>query len=240
MHQLRQPRIQAEGGIERCLGLLAGAILLTGLSQAQTICIDPGHPSENGIGTQGKKETEVGVAWKVGLRLKKILEADGYTVVMTKSAERQKVTNARRAEIANKAHSDFMIRLHCDAGHGSGLASYYPGEVGSVGRSRGPSKEVISESRAAGEKFHPAVMKVLKGSLPDAGLHTDRKTKIGGKQGALTGSILSHVPVVLVEMCVLGNPKDEAFIATEAGKDKMARALAAGVEAVVSKNRRSR
>jgi N-acetylmuramoyl-L-alanine amidase len=39
--------------------------------------------------------------------------------------------------------------------------------------------------------------------------------------------------VVLVEMVTLSDPGDAAFISTEAGVDRMARALAAGVERAV-------
>lgn len=205
--------------------------------EAQTICIDPGHPSENGIGTKGKKTTEVGVAWEVALKLKTLLTEGGYKVILTKKSEREKVTNRVRADIANKANADLVVRLHCDAGTGKGLAIYYPGETGRTGSHRGPTKEVIATSKAAAAKFHPAAVKVLKGSLADSGLHTDRKTFIGSRQGALTGSIFSKVPVLLVEMCVLQNPKDEAFIATDAGKIKMAKALQAGVEAAVPRRK---
>ena len=79
------------------------------------ICIDPGHPSENGVGTRGKKITEVQAAWKVALILKGLLEQAGFKVVMTKSSENQHVTNKARAETANRAHAALMVRLHCDA-----------------------------------------------------------------------------------------------------------------------------
>lgn len=204
---------------------------------AQTICIDPGHPSENGVGTRGKKETELNVAWVVARKLEKELLAKGYKVVMTKSERNQKVTNKARAEVGNKANADYVIRLHCDAGHSSGLASYYPGQKGKVGGVRGPSDIVLAASKRLAAKFHPAVIAALGGSLRDAGLHTDKKTLIGGRQGALTGSIYSEVPVILVEMCVLQNAKDEAFIAPDKGKAKMARALLAGVEAAVPRRK---
>lgn len=203
----------------------------------QTICIDPGHSSENGSGTRGKKETELNVAWVVARKLEALLKENGYKVVMTKSAKNQKVTNKARAEVGNKADADYVVRLHCDAGHSSGLASYYPGERGKVGGVRGPSDEVIAQSKRLASKFHAAVIASLAGSLRDAGLHTDRKTLIGGRQGALTGSIYSKVPVVLVEMCVLQNPIDEAFIAPEKGKAKMARALFAGIQAAVPRRK---
>lgn len=211
----------------------------TAVAAAQTICIDPGHPSENGMGTKGKKTTEVNVAWEVALKLKQELKNKGYTVVLTKGSEREKVTNQARAAIGNKANADLVVRLHCDAGTGSGTAVYYPAKAGKVRGVTGPAKNVLASSKAAAAKFHPAYVKVLKGSLKDNGLLTDGRTLIGSRQGALTGSIFSKVPVLLVEMCVLQNAKDEAFIAPAEGKLKMARALAAGVEAAVPIRRKS-
>ena len=42
------------------------------------------------------------------------------------ASEDEHVTNRRRAEIANAARADIMIRLHCDAASGRGFAIYYP------------------------------------------------------------------------------------------------------------------
>lgn len=75
--------------------------------------------------------------------------------------------------------------------------------------------------------------KSLKGSLRDNGLKTDVQTAVGAKQGALTGSIFSQVPAVLVEMVVLTNRRDEAFILSKSGRAKMVEALTAGVLAAV-------
>ncbi|MEQ1936357.1 MAG: N-acetylmuramoyl-L-alanine amidase, partial [Fimbriimonadaceae bacterium] len=199
---------------------------------------DPGHPSENGIGTKGKKVTEVGVAWQVGLHLSKLLKQAGYKVILTKNSERQMIKNAARAKIANEGKADLLLRLHCDAGTGSGLATFYPRETGTIGKISGPALSVRKASEKIALVFHPAVIKSLAGKLADSGLKTDRKTKIGAKQGALTGSILSQVPVVLVEMCVLQNAHDEAFIATLSGQQAMAKALFAGVKASVPRNRK--
>lgn len=199
-----------------------------------TVCVDAGHPSEVGIGTKGKRLTEVGVCWQVALKLKSLLEERGFTVIMTKKSEREHVTNKRRAEIANRAHADLFVRLHCDYAPGeSGTSTYFPDRQGRVGKVRGPSKEVQKQSRAVAERFHPAMMAKLKGKLSDRGLHSDTRTAIGGKQGALTGSIYSRVPVLLVEMAALNTPKDEAFLAKDSGQQQMAEALAEGIAAAL-------
>lgn len=208
---------------------LLGAIA----SGQQVICIDPGHPSEVGKGTRGKRYTEIQVAWDVAVRLKKKLVSDGYKVVLTKKTQNEFVKNERRAEIANAAGAALMVRLHCDAASSRGLATHYPSQKGTVDGYTGPTQDVIDASATAAKTFHSVVVKSLRGFLPDRGLKTDLETAVGKKQGALTGSIYSEVPVLLVEMVVLTNPKDEAFLKNQQGFERLAEALRKGVRATV-------
>lgn len=197
------------------------------------ICIDPGHPSEVGSGTEGRHITEMQAAWDMALRLKSVLQARGMTVVLTKTSESQFVRNRRRAEIANDAHADYMIRLHCDADAGTGIASYAPDRQGEIDGVRGPSTEIIAQSQSMGLAFHRAMIEGLHGALVDRGFLPDTRTAVGAKHGALIGSIYSKVPVVLVEMCVLTNPRDEAFIRNPKDQALLANAMAAGVQAAL-------
>jgi N-acetylmuramoyl-L-alanine amidase len=222
--------------IVRVLSLASSALFLASLATSQTVCIDPGHPSEVGRGTQGKKITEIRAVWLVAKFLKEELEAQGYEVVLTKSSEGQFVKNKRRSEIANKANSSLMIRLHCDSQGGSGFAVYVPTKAGKSQGKTGPSKEVISASGRIGREFHRVLKRELEGKLNDNGFLSDLKTAVGAKQGALTGSIFSEVPVVLVEMCRLSNAKDDAFIAKEDNQRFYAKALATACRAALNKN----
>ena len=206
---------------------------LLSVASAQIICIDPGHPSENGRGSRGKKIDEVTAAWKVGNRLKKLLVAEGYKVVMTKTSLNQNVRNKKRAEIANAARANLMVRLHCDAAGGSGISVYYPAQTGKVGSVVGPAKVVMEKSKVLAARFHPALIENLNGKHADRGLLTDRDTAIGRRQGALTGSIYSKVPVILIEMAVLTNPKDEALLTSKEGFELLCQAIRAGIRAAV-------
>ncbi len=213
-----------------CVGAArAGSTTLRGF----VVCLDPGHTSETSAGTVSRdgKLTERHVNWLVAQRVTALLEAEGATVVPTKTHESQVVTNRHRAEIANAAHANLLLRLHCDSGEQSGLATYYPDRQGTRFGVTGPAPYVIFVSRRAALIFHPAVIAALNGELRDAGIKGDSQTAIGGKQGALTGSIFSHVPALTVEMCVLTNAHDYGFIRTPAGQQEMAQALLAGVEA---------
>lgn len=197
----------------------------------KTVCIDPGHPSETSPGCTGPSGvTENHINWAIALQLKQALAQRGVHVVMTKSAENQKVTNRRRAEIANNANSDIMIRLHCDAASHSGFSLYYPDRTGTKHGNTGPPGDVRSASRTAADALYRGMKSVLAGTLPGRGVHGDSATYIGSKQGALTGSIFSLVPVVTIEMCVLTISSDERFISSARGQQLMVKALFAGLE----------
>jgi N-acetylmuramoyl-L-alanine amidase len=204
-----------------------------GSLQGKVICLDPGHPSENGSGARGKKISEQRANWLVACKLKTLLQARGARVVMTKTKEQEQVSNRRRAEIANAAGAALMVRLHCDSAGGPGLAVYYPDRAGKVKGVAGPSRQVIAASARAARAMYPVIIKALVGKVKAKGLRTDAATYIGGRQGALTGSIYSRVPVVLVEMVTLSHAGDDAFIASDAGQTTMAKALAAGIAAAV-------
>lgn len=197
------------------------------------VCLDPGHPSEVGEGTRGRRLTEIRAAWLVAARLAEALRADGAQVRLTKTREREFVANRRRAQIANAFRADLLLRLHCDARGGTGFAVYYPDRPGKAGGRRGPSPAVLAACRDVAPRFHAALAAGLRGALRDNGLQPDTHTAVGGKQGALTGSVWSQVPVVLVEMCVLTNPRDEAFLASRAGRERIACALAEAVAAAI-------
>lgn len=196
------------------------------------VCIDPGHPSEVASGKNVQNGTsEAHVDWAVASKLREALEARGYEVVMTKSAEDELVRNKDRALIANRARAALMIRLHCDASAERGFAIYYPDRRGRAkDGTTGPAPGVIEESRRAAEAVHAGLAEGLRGALNDNGVRTDYQTKVGREQGgALTGSIFSEVPVVTIEMVVLSDEADAGFIKTDEGQRRMAESIADGV-----------
>ena len=198
---------------------------------AFVVCIDPGHPSEVNSGkTVQNGTTETHIDWAVALKLRKELEVLGFTVVMTKSSENELVKNKDRAIAANHAKADLAVRLHCDSSPYTGYALYYPDRQGTAQGKTGPSPEVMKRSRSAAELLEKGMASVLSGSLKNGGVRGDSKTLIGSRQGALTGSIFSEVPVVTIEMVVLSNASDAEFIKTESGQQKMADAIAEGVK----------
>ena len=205
--------------------------------QSPIICIDPGHPSEVNDGRTVQNGTsEVHIDWKVAVELQKLLEAKGYRVVMTKAAEDQLVMNKERALVGNRAHAALTVRLHCDASSDQGYAIYYPDRQGTKDGVTGPAPAVMENSLCAAEAIHTGMAEALRGELKDGGVRGDSRTLIGSKQGALTGSIFSEIPIVTVEMVVLSNAQDAEFIKSEAGQYKMAQAIAGGIERFVDES----
>ena len=200
------------------------------------ICIDPGH-SRQTVGAAANHLQEYKVCWQMAKRLQSALEADGDTVILTKRNQDENVSNEERARIANRSHADLLIRLHCDSGGDAGIATFYPATQGEIRGVRGPSRDVIAQSRRAAHLFHTALIRALAArSLPlhDRGVRTDAQTYIGGKLGgALEGSIFSERPVLLVEMCVLDNAANARFIREPANQAALAQAMASGVQAAL-------
>ncbi len=193
------------------------------------IVVDPGHPSEVGNGCRGFRSDEVTVAWEIGKLLRDALRALHYEVRLTKSHRLDLVSNRDRARIATRFDADLMVRLHCDDARERGFAVYAPDTEGTDENGiSGPSAEVRRTSVGAAAVFHKELCSGLLPDLANRGCHSDRSTAVGKRQGALTGSIHSTVPVVLVEMVVLTQRSDEAFILSPSGRRRMVDALRAG------------
>jgi N-acetylmuramoyl-L-alanine amidase len=203
---------------------------------APVVCIDPGHPSETSDGAHAHGLSENTLNWQVALKLRDRLEAMGIRCVMTKDGMNQRRTNRERAEIANRAGAAVFVRLHCDVGSGHGYVWYYPDREGHKYGVTGPPKPVQQASRRAAYIINEAMKPVLRGYLRSNPIKTDASTFVGGKQGGvLTGSIFARVPTALIEMCFINQKDDAHFIASEAGQEKMAEALAQGIYAYTNR-----
>lgn len=200
------------------------------------VCIDPGHPSETSAGAVVNGLSENQLNWNVAARLSRKLNQEGILWFSTKQSLNEKVTNQRRAEMANGANryrrpASAMLRLHCDEGSGRGYIWYYPDRTGRKGAATGPSKTVQKQSHSLAWTMNEAMKPVLNGHLKHNPIRTEASTYVGSKQGGvLTGSIYSKVPTALIEMCFINQKSDAQFIASAAGQERMAEALLVGIK----------
>ncbi len=203
-----------------------------------TIAIDPGHPSETSRGCAHHGLTELQIVWNVALKLERLIKTDpSLKSIKTKNEVDQTVTNRRRAEIANEAKAALMVRLHCDSGKGTGCTVYYPDQQGTTQGVTGPSLEVIAASAIAAEYMQQGLAETLGNKLMLNPIKTDSVTYVGSKQGALTGSIFSEVPALVVEMVYLNNASDAAFIGDAANQELIAHGIYKGIRKFIDRKK---
>lgn len=203
----------------------------TCIQRNRCVVIDPGHPSEVNSGTQrinGISERDVN--WIIAKKLQQQLSEKGLEGILTRDDSLQTMTNEARANFANCARPALFLRLHADAANTSGFAVYYATNEGRVKGVVGPPLTVRRESAKWACTIESQMRSYLQGyGISSRGVKSESETAIGAKQGALTGSIVSRMPTVLVEMVVLTNTNDARFIQTKPGQDAMATAIVRGI-----------
>jgi len=199
------------------------------------IVIDPGHASgtspekeqqapgssimkikEPG-GAQGIKTRtpEYVVNMAVAVRLKGLLKEKGYTVIMTKTENKQMLGNIARAQVGNKVKADLVIRIHADSNKDSsvhGASMLIPSNSKST-------KAIYKTSKRYGQIVHSSFINSI--GMSNRGIV---------ERNDLTGFNWSVVPVILVEMGFQSNVEEDKKLASENYQIKLAKALSVGID----------
>ena len=202
----------------------------------KTIVLDPGH---GGIdpGTENKRlgVNEKSFALDVAQRLEKILKANGWRVLLTRPDDhelsRDKKTDlAMRDDLANKNQADLFLSIHFNSAPEAitGVETYTmaPQFMLSTGDDTGdemtrvayPSNRLDFANLLFGEELHRAMIGLLK--TPDRGFKRGRRAVLR----------LLDCPGALVECGYLSNDTEARRIATPEFRQKIAEALAEGVQ----------
>ena len=206
------------------------------------IAIDPGHGGKDD-GTESKALglKEKTLTLDVAQRLKKLLEAAGYKVVLTRTddhelAERKDVDLPLRADVANRAHADLFISIHFNAAakDTQGTEVFW----------LSPRTQRSTDSWGTGED--DSVAEELPGNRFDhwnlsftAALHRELlqtlKTEDRGLKMAHWAVLRTlKCPGVLVEPVILSNDAEARRAAKPEFRQQVAEALAAGVKNYVA------
>ncbi|HEU0305065.1 MAG TPA: N-acetylmuramoyl-L-alanine amidase [Gaiellaceae bacterium] len=217
--------------------------------QGTTIAVDPGHNGRNwahpreinrlvDAGTLRKACDTTGTAtasgyaepaftFDVALRLRRILKAKGATVVLTRTSNTGwGPCITERAAIGNRAQADAAVSIHADGGppSGRGFHVIYPPSI------RGLTDDIALPSRCLA-----LAMRRSYGS----GTGLPLATYIGGAglsvRSDLGGLNLSHVPKVFVETGNMRNRRDAALLESPGFRERIARALAAGLARYIAR-----
>ena len=205
----------------------------------RTIVLDPGH----GGSDPGKENKVIGVNEKtftldVALRTKKILEARGWRVLLTRSEDRElspikKKDLQLRDDFANGNHADLFLSIHFnsvekDLERVTGVETYTmtPQFMFSAVDTRKdemtdtsfPGNKLDYANLLFGEQIHRAMLARLK--TPDRGF----------KRGRLAVLRFPECPAALVECGYLSSNVEARRIAAPEYRQQIAEAIASGVQ----------
>lgn len=191
--------------------------------KSETVMVDAGHggtdPGMIGIGNLEEKEINLQIAFK----LKKVLENRGYTVIMSREEDRGLYEeNSRNQKTQDMQQRIALIRKYspvlCVSIHQN---SYQDSEV------YGPQVFYYEDS-AQGKELAELIQRELNQDLEIEHPRTARGNK--------TYYLLKRSESVLniVECGFLTNPKEAELLQTEEYQEKVAEAVAKGIEAYLN------
>lgn len=203
------------------------------------IVIDPGHADrsnlekeplapgssemkiKDGGGAEGvvTKTPEYSVNMSVSMKLKALLESEGYIVKMTKTKSSESLGNVERAEVGNKENADLVIRIHADSSDSSKVS----------GASMLVPEPINENTRSINEKSMYYGKTILNTLVSEVGMNNRGVVQ----RNDMTGFNWSKVPVVLVEMGFLSNAQEDKLLCSDEYQNKLAQGLYDGIKAAV-------
>lgn len=201
------------------------------------VVIDPGHqrygnseqePIGPGSGQTKAKVTggtsgrttglaEYELTLMVAEKLKSVLEARGYTVMMTRTSHDVNISNSERAAVANNNGAGAFIRIHANGSDDTSVN-------GAMTICQTPSNpwngNLYSKSRALSDAVLNGVVNAT-GCTKQYVWETD----------SMSGINWCTVPVTIIEMGYMTNPYEDTMMATEDYQWQLANGMADGIDA---------
>jgi len=213
------------------------------------VVLDPGHGGHDPGATSGTiREKEVTLRMALAVR-DKLLESGGVRVALTRSEDRYLML-AERSSIARRLKADLFVSIHADSAESKdarGASVYVLSEKGSSetaakiaarenkadtinGVTLASETDVVSsilldlsqsEAQAGSVEMAGLILRELRGKTP---LHTNRV------QSAAFAVLKSpDLPSVLFETGYISNRRDAAYLASDTGRETIARAAAQAI-----------
>jgi N-acetylmuramoyl-L-alanine amidase len=174
-----------------------------GDSSGTTVVIDAGHGGYDRGGIPGQRVSEKDMTLDVAQRLKNILSANGYRVVMTRDSD-VFVPLGTRTAIANQYRNAIFVSIHFNSATrrgADGIETYF----------------YSRDSLALASAVHHYVA----GGAPSPNRGVRRRGYFVLRR--------TNIPAVLVECGFLTNPTEASYVQNASYRQKLAEEIAAGV-----------
>lgn len=210
------------------------------------VAIDPGHGGGS-LGThtpQGLVEKDLTL--DIAARLRKLLEAEGFDVVMTRRTD-QDVSLAERGTLANQGNADIFVSIHVnwiENREARGVETYFLGATQDPFLNRLAAAEnrdsgySMADMRGLLDRIYADVRKdnsrklaeVVQSSL----YHSLRKVNPGLEDRGVKAApfivlLTTEMPAILAEVSCLSNDQEADLLSKPLYRQYIAEALAAGV-----------
>lgn len=246
-------------------GLAAGtcqSVAPTGKSRGRTVFIDPGHggpdPGVLGRTASGAQLKESTIALAVARELSRQLRADGYGVVLSRTADTS-VLASELSQIpggtltAAQVRQDLQARVRCaNTSNASALVSihfnsYQDATAGGTETIYDTARPFAAQNLRLAQSLQSAMVSRL--NLTDRGLVTDDELQaptLSDRAGSYGHLLLlgppepgwldegTTMPGAMVEPLFLTAPAEAALAASPDGQRRLAAALAAGIESYLA------
>ena len=205
-------------------------------TNGRTIVIDPGHQTKDSSETEpvgpGSKEMKLkdtsgttGVVTglpeyelnrQVSFKLKEELEKRGYKVILTRTQNEGRISCIERAEVANNANADAFIRIHANGVDGESA--------------NGVMTICQTSSNPYNGNIYSECKRLSVDVLDELVAATGAKREYVWETDSMTGNNWSRVPVTLVEMGYMSNPREDRLMATDDYQWKIVSGIANGID----------
>ena len=215
---------------------------------AKTIVIDPGHGGKDPGALGSGNLQEKGIVLSISHKLREILTAKGYTVLMTRETDRF-IPLKKRTEFATQHKADLFLSIHANAVESSkvnGIETYY---LDVTSTDKASEKIAARENVNSGysiqeletllngliQESKSADSKRLARHVQDALVQNTEAVDRGVKHARFVVLIGTKVPAILIESGFVTNPSEGQKLATSAYQHEIATAIAQGVDNFLGK-----